>query len=75
MDLKVQALKAKYQAEKLAAIATLEVYVKNSVGIGEHPQVIEEMANSNDCLEALEEIFVQVENDRTDVAQEGSVNS
>ena len=41
MDLKVQALKAKYQAEKLAAIATLEVYVKNSVGIGEHPQVIE----------------------------------
>ena len=25
MDLKVQALKAKYQAEKLAAIATLEV--------------------------------------------------
>ena len=44
MDLKVDALRAKYQAEKLEAIATLEVYVKNAAGIGEHPQIIEEMA-------------------------------
>ena len=44
MDLKVDALRAKYQYEKLEAIATLEVYVKSAVGIGEHPQIIEEMA-------------------------------
>lgn len=82
MDLKVQALRAKYQAEKLEAIATLEVYVKNAVGIGEHPQIIEEMAklveqvaNSNDCIEALDEIFIQSDDTETTVAQEGSVNS
>lgn len=82
MDLKVDALRAKYQAEKLEAIATLEVYVKNSVGIGEHPQIIEEMdklveqvANANDCLATLDEIFIQDGDDTTNVAQEGSVNS
>ena len=82
MDLKVDALKAKYQAEKLEAIATLEVYVKNSAGIGEHPQIIEEMAklveqvaNANDCLEALDEIFIRTGDDSSNVAQDGSVNS
>jgi hypothetical protein len=82
MDLKVDALKAKYQAEKLEAIATLEVYVKNSAGIGEHPQIIEEMAklveqvaNANDCLEALDEIFIRTGDDSTNVVQDGSVNS
>ena len=43
-NLKVQALKAKYQAEKLEAMATLEVYLTNATGIGEHPQIIEEMS-------------------------------
>ena len=82
MDLKVDALKAKYQAEKLEAIATLEVYVKNAAGIGEHPQIIEEMAtlvekvaNANDCLEALDEIFIRNGEGDSNVAQEGSVNS
>jgi len=82
MSLKVDSLRAKYQAEKLEAIATLEVYVKNSVGIGEHPQIIEEMdklveqvANANDCLATLDEIFIQDGDDTTNVAQEGSVNS
>jgi hypothetical protein len=82
MDLKVDALRAKYQAEKLEAIATLEVYVKNAAGIGEHPQIIEEMAtlvekvaNANDCLEALDEIFIQTGEGVSNVAQEGSINS
>lgn len=82
MSLKVNALRAKYQAEKLEAIATLEVYVKNAVGIGEHPQIIEEMAklveqvaNANDCMEAIDEIFIQDGDDATNIAQEGSVNS
>jgi hypothetical protein len=82
MSLKVEALRAKYQAEKLEAVATLEVYVKNAVGIGEHPQIIEEMAklveqvaNANDCMEALDEIFIQSDDSETNVAQEGSINS
>lgn len=82
MDLKVDALRARYTAEKLEAIATLEVYVKNAAGIGEHPQIIEEMAtlvekvaNANDCLEALDEIFIRTGEGDSNVAQEGSVNS
>jgi len=82
MDLKVDALKAHFQAEKLEAIATLEVYVKNAAGIGEHPQIIEEMAklveqatNANDCLDMIDMIFLKDGQDSTNVAQEGSVNS
>ena len=82
MDLKVDALRAKYQAEKLEAIATLEVYVKNAAGIGEHPQIIEEMAtlvekvaNANDCLEALDEIFIRNGEGDSNVPQDGTVNS
>ena len=60
MNLKVEALRLKYEAQKLEALATLEVYMKNAAGIGEHPQVIEEMDNlvksvaeATDCLETL----------------------
>ena len=63
MSLKIDALIAKYNAQRLEALATLEVYMKNSVGIGEHPQIIEEMdklvksiAEANDCLETLNEL-------------------
>ncbi len=63
MSLKIDALRAKYNAQRLEALATLEVYMKNSVGIGEHPQIIEEMdklikciAEANDCLETLNEL-------------------
>ena len=63
MSLKIDALRAKYKAQRLEALATLEVYMKNSVGIGEHPQIIEEMdklvksiAEANDCLETLNEL-------------------
>ena len=63
MSLKIDALRAKYIAQRLEALATLEVYMKNSVGIGEHPQIIEEMdklvksiAEANDCLETLNEL-------------------
>jgi hypothetical protein len=63
MSLKIDALRAKYTAQRLEALATLEVYMKNSVGIGEHPQIIEEMdklvksiAEANDCLETLNEL-------------------
>lgn len=65
MSLKIQALRAKYEAQRLEALATLEVYVKSSVGIGEHPQIIEEMDKlvravneADDCIATLERIFV-----------------
>ena len=38
----VDALQAKYIAEKLEAIANLQNYLSNSVGVGEHPNVVAE---------------------------------
>ena len=46
MDLKtvlVDALEKKYEAQLAEAEATMKIYLENSVGIGEHPQHIEEM--------------------------------
>ena len=37
------ALKSKYESEINRARATLLIYFNNSVGIGEHPQHLEEM--------------------------------
>ena len=38
-----RALELKYLAQMQEAFATLEVYFTNPTGIGEHPQLIEEM--------------------------------
>ena len=39
----LQALEDKYQAQISEADATIKIYLDNSVGIGEHPQHIEEI--------------------------------
>lgn len=80
MSLKVDALRAKYIAQRLEAIATLEVYTSNSVGIGEHPQIIEEMdklvrtvSDMNGYLDALDAIFKQTDSGTT-VGETGQIN-
>ena len=40
-QLKVKALRAKYEAQKLEAIATIDVYMNNAVGVGEHPGILD----------------------------------
>jgi hypothetical protein len=56
-----EALSLKYRSEIAEAEATLLVYLTSPVGIGEHPQHLEEMdklvekfANAQDKLESLE---------------------
>ena len=39
----LQALEDKYHAQISEADATIKIYLENSVGIGEHPQHIEEI--------------------------------
>jgi hypothetical protein len=58
-----EALSLKYRSEIAEAEATLLVYLTSPVGIGEHPQHLEEMdklvekfANAQDKLESLEKI-------------------
>ena len=46
MDMKesmIKALRKKYEADIQEAKATTEVYLQRPVGIGEHPQFIEEL--------------------------------
>ena len=58
----LEALRAKYEAEIAEADATANIYLENSVGIGEHPQHIEEVnklvekiANAKEKLDVLDE--------------------
>ena len=39
----IKAMIKKYEADMEAALATVDIYLANSVGIGEHPQHIEEI--------------------------------
>tara|TARA_R100000655_G_C2850104_1_gene169380 strand:+ start:178 stop:396 length:219 start_codon:yes stop_codon:yes gene_type:complete len=58
----LDALRARYEAEIAEADVTANIYLENSVGIGEHPQHIEEVnkqvdkiANAKEKLEVLDE--------------------
>ena len=50
-----KALSKKYEAQIAEAYATLIVYFDNSVGIGEHPQFIDEMDKQLDVMSTAEE--------------------
>ena len=58
----IDALEARYEAQILEADATLKIYLESSVGIGEHPQhidevdkLIEKIATAEEKLKTLEE--------------------
>ena len=51
----IDALEAKYEAQILEADATLKIYLDHSVGIGEHPQHIEEIDKLVDKIAQAEE--------------------
>jgi len=58
----LEALRARYEAEIAEADATANIYLNNSVGIGEHPQHIDEVnkqiekiANAKEKLDVLED--------------------
>jgi len=59
-----ESLVKKYEFQIAEAEATLLIYFTNSVGIGEHPQQLEEMdkfveklANAKDKLETIKEFY------------------
>ena len=51
----LDALRARYEAEIAEANATINIYLTNSVGIGEHPQHLEEMDKLVDKIAQAEE--------------------
>ncbi len=57
----LKALKKRYEAQIAEAVATINIYTKNSVGIGEHPQHLDEIdkliakiAEAEDKLKIIE---------------------
>ena len=57
----LNALKKRYEAQIAEAVATIGIYLDHSVGIGEHPQHIEELdklvgkiAEAEDKLKVIE---------------------
>ena len=57
----LEALKKRYEAQIAEAKATINIYLKSSVGIGEHPQHIDELdklfgkiAEAEDKLKLIE---------------------
>jgi len=62
----LDALEARYEAQIAEADATVKIYLENSVGIGEHPQHIDEVdkqfekiATAQEKLEVLEDFREQ----------------
>ena len=58
----LEALEKRYEAQIAEADATLKIYLDNSVGIGEHPQhideadkLIEKIAHAEEKLQILKE--------------------
>ena len=51
----LEALKARYEAEIAEADATANIYLENSVGIGEHPQHIDEVNKQIEKIAAAKE--------------------
>tara|TARA_R100001086_G_scaffold144110_1_gene75951 strand:- start:166 stop:369 length:204 start_codon:yes stop_codon:yes gene_type:complete len=51
----LEALEKKYDAEVTASEATIKIYLENSVGIGEHPQHLEEIDKLIDKIAQAEE--------------------
>ena len=61
----LEALRQRYEAHIAEAHATINIYLTNSVGIGEHPQHLEELdklmdkiAQAEEKLDALESFYI-----------------
>jgi hypothetical protein len=61
VDQKLNALKKRYEAQIAESLATLSIYLTNSVGIGEHPQHLDEMNKLLQVMVDAEEKIKMIE--------------
>ena len=57
----LEALKKRYEAQIAEGIATINIYLKHPVGIGEHPQHLEEIDKQLDKIKEEEEKISLIE--------------
>jgi|TARA_A100001391_G_scaffold203230_1_gene195001 hypothetical protein len=62
----IDALVARYQAQKLEALSNLNIYLTAAVGVGEHPNIVDEcdkliakVSEANERIETLRTIVDQ----------------
>ena len=60
-DAILTALAARYEAQIAEADATVKIYLENSVGIGEHPQHLDEMDKLFEKIAAAKEKLETIE--------------
>ena len=67
----LEALMMRYQAQKVEAIVNLNTYLTAAVGVGEHPNIVEEcdklvkqIATANEGLETLAVLFTKPEDNQ-----------
>ena len=66
----LDALEARYEAQIAEADATVKIYLENSVGIGEHPQHIDEIDKQFEKIAAAEEKLKVLEDFREQKGEE-----
>ena len=66
----LDALEARYEAQIAEADATVKIYLENSVGIGEHPQHIDEVDKQLEKIAAAQEKLGVLEDFREQQGEE-----
>ena len=66
----LEALRARYEADIAEADATVKIYLENSVGIGEHPQHIDEVDKQFEKIAAAQEKLEVLEDFREQQGEE-----
>ena len=69
-DAILTALVARYESQIAEADATVKIYLENSVGIGEHPQHIDEVDKQFEKIAAAEEKLKVLEDFREQQGEE-----
>ena len=62
----LDALEARYEAQVAEADATIKIYLENPVGIGEHPQHVDEIDKQLQIIADAEEKLKALESFRTE---------
>ena len=62
----LEALEARFQAQVSEAEATIKIYLENSVGIGEHPQHIDEIDKQLQRISEAEEKLEAIKGFKTE---------
>ena len=66
----LDALEARYEAQISEADATIKIFLENSVGIGEHPQHIDEVDKQFEKIAAAQEKLEVLEDFREQQGEE-----